>query len=159
MGLLPAHQLVAVCLNVCWINATWPFNTTCEHVNVFVCLFVYVAVQSYTYVWLYVCLIDMVWYEWQGEERLRDLLAVQVIIELNVAFCEHHLVNCPPSDQLKNECTYVSCTSPVLLVSFFLSLTLLTVLESVLSLSLCSLVFLASFGLRCQVNYCSDTGP
>ena len=45
----------------------------------------------------------------QGEELLRDLLAVQVIIELNVAFCERHLVNCPPSEQLQKECAYVSC--------------------------------------------------
>ena len=45
----------------------------------------------------------------QGEELLRDLLAIQVIIELNVAFCERHLVNCLPSEQLQKECAYVSC--------------------------------------------------
>lgn len=46
----------------------------------------------------------------QGEELLRDLLAIQVIVELNVAFCERHLVTCEPSPQLQKECTYVSCT-------------------------------------------------
>ena len=45
----------------------------------------------------------------QGEELLRDLLAIQVIIELNVAFCQRHLLTCPPSEQLQTECTYVSC--------------------------------------------------
>ena len=44
----------------------------------------------------------------QGEELLRDLLAIQVIVELNVAFCERHLLNCPPSPQLQQECAYVS---------------------------------------------------
>ena len=44
----------------------------------------------------------------QGEELLRDLLAIQVIVELNVAFCERHLVNCPESEQLQKECTHVS---------------------------------------------------
>lgn len=42
----------------------------------------------------------------KGEELLRDLLAIQVIIELNVAFCERHLVNCLPSEQLQKECAY-----------------------------------------------------
>ncbi|KAL3136783.1 hypothetical protein ABBQ38_005497 [Trebouxia sp. C0009 RCD-2024] len=42
----------------------------------------------------------------KGEELLRDLLAIQVIVELNVAFCERHLVNCPPSPQLQQECAY-----------------------------------------------------
>ena len=40
----------------------------------------------------------------QGEELLRDLLAIQVIVELNAAFCERHLVKCPPSEQLSQEC-------------------------------------------------------
>jgi hypothetical protein len=44
----------------------------------------------------------------QGEELLRDLLAIQVIVELNVAFCERHQVQCPASEQLEKECTYVS---------------------------------------------------
>ncbi len=43
----------------------------------------------------------------QGEELLRDLLAIQVIVELNVAFCERHQVQCPASEQLGKECTYV----------------------------------------------------
>lgn len=47
----------------------------------------------------------------QGEEYLRDLLSIQVIVELNVAFCERHLTQCPPSEQLTKECTYVSTTS------------------------------------------------
>lgn len=42
----------------------------------------------------------------KGEELLRDLLAIQVIVELNVAFCERHLVTCEPSPQLQKECTY-----------------------------------------------------
>ena len=46
----------------------------------------------------------------QGEEYLRDLLSIQVIVELNVAFCERHLTQCPPSEQLTKECTYVSTT-------------------------------------------------
>lgn len=82
----------------------------------------------------------MVWYMWQGEERLRDLLAIQVIIELNVAFCERHLVNCPPSDQLKKECTYVSCTLLFLLVSFVVSLPSPYLLES--AVALCFLFWL-----------------
>ena len=77
----------------------------------------------------------MFWYGWQGEERLRDLLAIQVIIELNVAFCERHLVECPPSEQLEKECTYVSCASHTLLVPVLLSLSLPLLLESVLCLS------------------------
>lgn len=71
---------------------------------------------------LHVCVVSMTccWYGWQGEERLRDLLAIQVVIELNVAFCERHLVKCPPSDQLEKECTYVSCSSHWLLFAFSL---------------------------------------
>ena len=42
----------------------------------------------------------------QGEQLLRDLLAIQVPITLNAAFCERHLKECPPSTQLKKECTY-----------------------------------------------------
>lgn len=42
----------------------------------------------------------------KGEELLRDLLAIQVIVELNVAFCERHQVQCPASEQLEKECTY-----------------------------------------------------
>lgn len=43
----------------------------------------------------------------QGEDLLRDLLSIQVPVELNVAFCERHLTNCPPSEQLTKECTHV----------------------------------------------------
>lgn len=57
-----------------------------------------------------VCKADTSWLWVQGEELLRDLLAIQVIVELNVAFCERHLVNCPPSPQLQQECAYVSCS-------------------------------------------------
>ncbi|DBA88087.1 TPA: hypothetical protein ACH3X2_005086 [Trebouxia sp. C0005] len=42
----------------------------------------------------------------KGEELLRDLLAIQVIVELNAAFCERHQVQCPASEQLEKECTY-----------------------------------------------------
>lgn len=50
----------------------------------------------------------------QGEELLRDLLAIQVIVELNVAFCERHQVQCPASEQLEKECTYVSLLQALL---------------------------------------------
>ena len=59
---------------------------------------------------------------WQGEELLRDLLAIQVIVELNVAFCERHLVNCPASEQLEKECTYVSASCICLRSSAYLLL-------------------------------------
>lgn len=39
-----------------------------------------------------------------GDELYRDLLAVQVIVTLNEAFCERHRRNCPPSEQLEQEC-------------------------------------------------------
>ena len=87
---------------------------------------------------------DICEYEWQGEERLRDLLAIQVIIELNVAFCERHLVNCPPSEQLQKECTYVSSAS---LVLFVLLLLLLFGPESLSRER--EGIFLASFGKDC----------
>ena len=40
----------------------------------------------------------------QGSELLRDLLAVQVPITLNLAFCEFQASHCPPSEQLVAEC-------------------------------------------------------
>ena len=43
----------------------------------------------------------------QGEELLRDLLAIEVNVALNAAFCERHLAACPPSQQLKTECATV----------------------------------------------------
>ena len=78
---------------------------------------------------IYVYVADTCEHEWQGEERLRDLLAIQVIIELNVAFCERHLVNCPPSDQLQKECTYVSVGFLIVLVTFNLLLSCPMVVE------------------------------
>ncbi|KAL0035276.1 hypothetical protein WJX79_009858 [Trebouxia sp. C0005] len=42
----------------------------------------------------------------KAKELLRDLLAIQVIVELNAAFCERHQVQCPASEQLEKECTY-----------------------------------------------------
>lgn len=53
----------------------------------------------------------------QGEDLLRDLLSIQVPVELNVAFCERHLTNCAPSEQLTKECTHVSPDSPCLVAS------------------------------------------
>ena len=78
----------------------------------------YVAVHTYSYIilcvcWLYDwCVVDTCEFDWQGGALLRDLLAIQTIVELNVAFCEQHLVKCPPSEQLQKECTYVSRTFP-----------------------------------------------
>ena len=43
----------------------------------------------------------------QGEELLRDLLAIEVNVALNAAFCERHLAACPPSEQLETECAKV----------------------------------------------------
>ena len=39
-----------------------------------------------------------------GSALLRDLLAVQVPITLNAAFCERHRARCAPSEQLEKEC-------------------------------------------------------
>lgn len=39
-----------------------------------------------------------------GLQLLRDLLAVEVPITLNAAFCERHRKVCPPSDELEREC-------------------------------------------------------
>jgi hypothetical protein len=43
-----------------------------------------------------------------GEALLRDLMAIQVPLTLNVAFCERHRKVCPPSDELERECGKVS---------------------------------------------------
>jgi hypothetical protein len=40
----------------------------------------------------------------QGLDLLRDLLAVEPIIILNAAFCEHHVGHCPASEELAIEC-------------------------------------------------------
>lgn len=37
----------------------------------------------------------------------RDLLSVQTITTINAALCEHHLHNCPPSEELLTECDKV----------------------------------------------------
>ncbi|GAB4815655.1 hypothetical protein N2152v2_002701 [Parachlorella kessleri] len=39
-----------------------------------------------------------------GFDLLRDLLSVEPIILLNAAFCERHLKNCPPTEELTREC-------------------------------------------------------
>jgi hypothetical protein len=41
-------------------------------------------------------------------ERYRDLLAISVVHTLNAALCEFHTKNCPPSDQLREECGRVT---------------------------------------------------
>jgi hypothetical protein len=43
----------------------------------------------------------------QGLALLRDLLAIEVPITLNEAFCEYQLARCPPSEQLTAECDKV----------------------------------------------------
>lgn len=40
-----------------------------------------------------------------GTELLRDLMAVEVPITLNAAFCERHRRVCPPSDELEQKCS------------------------------------------------------
>lgn len=40
----------------------------------------------------------------QGEERLRDLLSLEVVATLNEALCARHADACPPSDTLAQEC-------------------------------------------------------
>ncbi|KAK9819905.1 hypothetical protein WJX72_003823 [[Myrmecia] bisecta] len=44
----------------------------------------------------------------QGFELMRDLMAVETIITLNAAFCEHHRAHCPPSEELERECGKVA---------------------------------------------------
>jgi hypothetical protein len=39
-----------------------------------------------------------------GLELLRDLLAIEVLVTLNEAFCERHRHACPPSEELEREC-------------------------------------------------------
>ncbi len=46
----------------------------------------------------------------QGMALFKDLLAVEPIITLNAAYCEHHLTHCPPSDQLTRDCNKVGCS-------------------------------------------------
>ncbi|KAI7838943.1 hypothetical protein COHA_007303 [Chlorella ohadii] len=40
-----------------------------------------------------------------GLELMRDLLAIEVLVTLNEAFCERHRRACPPSDELGRECS------------------------------------------------------
>ena len=62
---------------------------------------------------------------------MRDLLAIQVIVELNVAFCERHLVNCPASEQMEKECTYVSISCVCLQSGAYLLLLQIAVSDSI----------------------------
>lgn len=43
----------------------------------------------------------------KGAQLLRDLLAIEVPVTLNAAFCEHHRTKCLPSVELEKECGLV----------------------------------------------------
>jgi len=43
----------------------------------------------------------------QGEDFLRDLIAIEPVVVLNAAFCERHMKHCPKSEQLEQECAKV----------------------------------------------------
>ena len=43
----------------------------------------------------------------QGEDFLRDLIAIEPVVVLNAAFCERHMKHCPKSQQLTEECAKV----------------------------------------------------
>ncbi len=43
----------------------------------------------------------------QGENYLRDLLAIEPIVVLNAGFCERHMRHCPRGEQLLTECAKV----------------------------------------------------
>lgn len=43
----------------------------------------------------------------KGAQLLRDLLAIEVPVTLNAAFCEHHRTKCLPSEELERECGIV----------------------------------------------------
>ena len=43
----------------------------------------------------------------QGEDFLRDLIAIEPVVVLNAAFCERHMKHCPKSQQLLQECAKV----------------------------------------------------
>eukprot|EP00884_Botryococcus_braunii_P008933 jgi/Botrbrau1/18040/Bobra.0062s0028.1 len=47
-------------------------------------------------------------FQTQGLDLMRDLLAVEPIIILNAAFCEHHVAHCPVSEELATECGKVA---------------------------------------------------
>jgi hypothetical protein len=40
----------------------------------------------------------------QGLELLKDLLSIEVPLTLNEAFCDHHRMHCPKSEELDREC-------------------------------------------------------
>lgn len=40
----------------------------------------------------------------QGEDRLRDLVAIEPVVVLNAGFCERHMRHCPASQQLQTVC-------------------------------------------------------
>ena len=46
-------------------------------------------------------------YKKAGAENLVILLAMEPIITLNAAMCEHHRTHCIPTDELKKECSIV----------------------------------------------------
>ena len=43
----------------------------------------------------------------QGLKLLQDLLSIEVPLTLNEAFCQHHRVHCPKSEELDRECSKV----------------------------------------------------
>ncbi|CAL8472223.1 g11765 [Coccomyxa elongata] len=43
----------------------------------------------------------------EGEDFLRDLIAIEPVVVLNAAFCERHMKHCPKSQQLTEECAKV----------------------------------------------------
>lgn len=47
----------------------------------------------------------------QGHELLKLLLAIEPVVVMNAALCEHHLKHCPPSRQLTSECAKVATLS------------------------------------------------
>ena len=40
-------------------------------------------------------------------ERYTQLLSLSTITTINAALCERHLVNCPPSEELQQQCSRV----------------------------------------------------
>ena len=43
----------------------------------------------------------------QPNEWFKDVLIVETIVTMNAAFCERHLKECPPSEELSRECSKV----------------------------------------------------
>ena len=50
----------------------------------------------------------------QGEDRLRDLVAIEPLVVLNAGFCERHMRHCPPSEQLRTACAQVPLRRPII---------------------------------------------